>query len=120
MLRELLNTRQIHGESPRRWFSSAKMDLIIWFDHDGNPDHFELCFDKSTQEQCLRWSRNGHTHFLVDSGEDIPGRYKATPIHRVSAKLDSKRLLESFLAESTFMPLLLSSFVSDALNQVIR
>ena len=118
MLRELNSTRQIPGERPRRWFSSANMDLIIWIDTAGNPDHFELCFDKTGKEHCLRWSRQGHAFHLVDSGESYGGYQKATPIHRERVELDAERLLDLFLAESISLPITIKEYVLDALRSL--
>ena len=118
MLRELKTTRQIPGENTRRWFSSAEMDLIVWLDHEGQPLKFELCFNKSRAEQCLRWSPQGHSVCRIDSGEAEPGRYKSTPIHRPTEKLDAIQLHEQFKAESSAVPPAISSFVFSALNHL--
>lgn len=34
MLREISSTRQNPDEPRKRWFSSASMDLVAWFDDD--------------------------------------------------------------------------------------
>ena len=43
MLKELRHVRQIAGESHRRSFSDAGMDLTVWITDDGEIAGFELC-----------------------------------------------------------------------------
>jgi len=45
MLRELRDVRQIAGESRRRCFSDAGMDLTVWITGDGELAGFEPCYD---------------------------------------------------------------------------
>lgn len=119
MLRELNAVRQIPGEMPRRWFSSGDMDLIVWFDAAGQPDHFELCFDKSSQERCLRWSGQKLAMYQIDSGEGEPGRHKGTPIHRACDAQATDHLLERFMAASDCLPTNVREFVAAALNKIL-
>ena len=80
MLREILNTRQIPGDLPRRWFTDEDMDLVVWFDQDTIAG-FQLSYDKLRSERALTWKRcSGFRHESVDDGEGRPGRYKAAPL----------------------------------------
>ena len=73
MLRELRDVRQIAGESLRRCFSDATMDLTVWVDASGGITGFELCYDKENAERALRWIRGeGFDHKRVDDGEQSP------------------------------------------------
>lgn len=112
MLQELQYTRQIAGENRRRWFTSSAMDLIVWLDARDAPLNFELCYDKCAQEKALRWSSAGITHCAVDSGEDSPGRHKASPVHFSSAgPVDTAAVRAQFAAESLGLPADIRDFV---------
>ena len=81
MLKEILDVRQVSGDASRRVYSSAELDLTVWFDDRDGIIGFELCYDKEKNERAVRWSREqGFLHQKVDDGENRPGRYKATPI----------------------------------------
>ena len=76
MLREAIHER----EPNRRWFSDDDFDLIVWFDDPATIVAIQLCYDKSSTERAVTWSRQrGHEHFRVDAGEDSPLRNE-TPL----------------------------------------
>lgn len=101
MLQEVLNVRQISGESRRRWFTSADMDLTVWFDDRDRITGFELCYDKGANERAVRWREGeGFLHERVDDGEGRPGRYKGTPILLPDGALDSKKVSRLFKENS--------------------
>src|SRR5438309_10513940 len=57
-------------EERRRWFASADLDLIVWFDDADSPIAFQLCYDKLRSERALTWKPDtGFVHMVVDSGE---------------------------------------------------
>jgi hypothetical protein len=92
-LREIRNVRQISGEPIRRWFTSADMDLIVWFGEGGGPVAFELCYDKGHGEHSIAWNaRRGYTHAVVDDGERRPGKPKASPLLLADGPFDARRL----------------------------
>jgi hypothetical protein len=82
MLREAPATRQVEGEPPRRWFSSADMDLIVWEQPPGRLLGFELCYDKGRDEHAVMWwCDRGFTHWQVAEGDRAEGLgHKSTPI----------------------------------------
>lgn len=117
MLRELKHTRQIAGESKRRWFTSDDMDLIVWFDEQEQPLNFELCYNKLTREKALRWSAaSGFTHWLVDSGENLPGRHKASPVYFAADTLGTSTLKAQFMHEGAHLPPVVRDFVLKTLQ----
>ena len=116
LLYELKNTRQIAGENNRRWFTSLDMDLIIWYDSTNIPVNFELCYNKQTAEHALRWTPSGIEHHSVDSGENSPGKYKATPVLRENSHFDSSLVLRQFKLESAQLPHEITSFVLTVLK----
>ena len=118
MLRELPATRQIPGEQRRKWFVSAKCDLIVWLGDDESIEGFQFCYDKHDREHALTWARDlGFSHMRVDSGDDFP-RHKRTPILVANGIFDANRVLEAFRAESQSLPAEYAAFVSDRLREL--
>jgi hypothetical protein len=116
MLREVSDVRQIANENPRRWFSSAEMDLTVWIDTDGSVSGFELCYDKEKDERALRWLREaGFVHERVDDGEGRPGRFKGTPILVPDGLFRSQAVAERFRGESGAIDQSIASFVYEKL-----
>ena len=117
-LRELPDTRQIPGEPRRRWFNSLELDLIVWLDDKDRPSGFQLCYDKSRGERALTWHEGrGYDHAAVDSGEDMPTKYKGTPILVADGLFESDRVRENFLEASAEVPEHIRRFVSDVLER---
>jgi hypothetical protein len=100
MLREINNVRQIVGEPSRRWFTDARLDLVVWTDR-GQTVGFQLCYDKQHGERAVTWKADsGFKHNAVDTGEDRPGRYKATPILVADGSFDPQGVAADFLEQS--------------------
>lgn len=106
MLREISATRQSPDEPRKRWFSSASMDLVTWFDDGDVLVAFQLCYDKSHAERAVVWRRRGARleHLAVDDGESIPGKHKAAPILMAGHRLPLQRVREKLLLESSELP----------------
>jgi hypothetical protein len=100
MLREINNVRQIAGEPSRRWFTDERLDLVIWTDREQTVG-FQLCYDKQRGERAVTWKVDpGFKHNAVDTGEDRPGRYKATPILVADGSFDPRGVAADFLEQS--------------------
>lgn len=106
MLREINAVRQNPDEPRKRWFSSASMDLVTWFDDDEVLVAFQLCYDKSHAERAVIWRRRGTglEHLAVDDGESTPGKHKASPILTAGRRLSLQRVREKLLLESSELP----------------
>ena len=112
MLKEVLDVRQVPGDSRRRMFFSEDMDLTVWFDDRDEVLGFELCYDKGKSERAVRWRRGyGFLHQRVDDGENRPGRYKATPILVPDGLFDAKKISRLFEESSRDMDRSLSDLV---------
>jgi hypothetical protein len=112
MLKEVRNVRQVHGDARRRFFSSASLDLTIWFDDRDAILGFELCYDKGLNERAVRWNRgDGFLHQKVDDGENRPGRYKGTPILVPDGVLPAKKISRLFLDSSRDMDRSIADFI---------
>ena len=115
-LREVSDTRQIPGEPRRRWFCSPEFDLIVWVDELDAPIGFQLCYDKLVGERALTWREGrGFDHAAVDSGENMPTRYKGTPILVADGVFDRPRIASDFDTASAQLPEPIRSYVTEKL-----
>jgi hypothetical protein len=106
MLREISSTRQHPDEPRKRWFSSASMDLVTWFDGDDVLVAFHLCYDKPHAERAVVWGQQGARleHLVVDDGEATPGKHKASPVMITGSYLPLQRVREKLLLEAAELP----------------
>ena len=117
MLREIKNTQQVPGESPRRWFFSHEQDLLVWFGDDGYPVAFQLAYGKYRDERAIRWKvGRGFVHHRVDDGES-GGVGKEAPLLLPDGAFEAKGVLERFLALSREVPQDIVEFVAARLRE---
>lgn len=122
MLTEIRNPRQISGESPRRWFHSTDMDLIVWFVNEKfgentPPIAFQLCYDKTRAEKALYWKPAlGFTHQSVDDGENDPGKHKGSPLLIPDGIFDPIAVQRRFAIEGKALPDAIRFFVDEKLS----
>lgn len=117
MLREIRNTRQVDGESPRRWFFSHDQDLLVWFDKEGRPVAFQLAYGKYRDEHAIRWNAGqGFAHHRVDDGENR-GFKKGAPLLYPDGVFDAKSVLEQFLAIAREVPREIVEFITARLRE---
>jgi hypothetical protein len=119
MLLEIRNTRQVPGESRRRWFFSHEMDLLVWFDDDDSPTAFQLCYGKYRDERAIRWKTGrGFAHYRVDDGSTEDGVVgSGTPLLMAGGVFEAPRVLERFRELSARMPTGIAEFVSARLRE---
>ena len=119
MLREISASRQISGESTRRWYTSPNIDLFVWVNDQNSLTGFQLCYDKQHREHALTWTeKSGFSHMAVDGGESRPARYKGAPILLANGAIDVRQILEDFRREATSLPLELVQLVEDRVGQL--
>ncbi|MBX9906260.1 MAG: hypothetical protein K2Y31_18090 [Burkholderiales bacterium] len=117
MLREIRNTQQVPGESPRRWFFSHEQDFLVWFGDDGQPEAFQLAYSKYRDEKAIRWKAGrGFTHYQVDDGEKS-GMGKEAAILHPDGAFKAKQVLDQFLAVSKEVPKEIVDFVAARLRE---
>lgn len=115
MLREI-DTRQVAGEPPRRWFASPRHDLIVWLDGNGAPTGFQLCYGKGVAEHALTWKQGeGFSHMAVDAGESRHARHKASPILVANGTFDVAHVLAEFRRDAAELPPSIGAWVEAAL-----
>jgi hypothetical protein len=116
LLREIEKTKQIPGESRRRWFVSTRFELIVWVTPENRLKKFQLCYRESGDERALTWSpETGFTHETVESGEEVSARPKGTPVLVQDGQFERDRILAEFERESAGIDPELSTFVKNAL-----
>jgi len=113
MLRELLNTRQIKGELPRKWYFSEELDLVVWFNPAEIPCAFQLAYDKNSYEKSISWHfEKGYRHYVVNNS-----RWFATPLLNEGGLFKKDKVLKQFLALSSELPLPVAELVSSRLQE---
>jgi hypothetical protein len=84
------------GSVIRRWFTNESIDLIVWYNLDGEISSFQLCYGKPRNERAITWKRaKGLSHHTVDAGEDNPMKNK-TPILKNGASSDMDEVIRIF------------------------
>ena len=118
-LTEIKNVQQIAGESRRRWFSSADIDLIVWYEDGGSLIGFQLCYDKNTVEHAFYWRPDsGYGHMAVDDGEQNSVlNYKETPILVADGQIDANRIHNLFAGSCENLPTAVIDFVERKIMQ---
>jgi len=69
MLTEIKNVRQIPDEGLRRWFIDKDMDLILWYEGEGEgPTGFQIAYDKRSVQRTVTWkiSESGRSTLTCD------------------------------------------------------
>lgn len=98
------------------------MDLIVWFGEQGNgedspPIAFQLCYDKALAEKALNWDpQRGFSHMLVDDGEGLPGKFKATPLLVPDGACDRSAIAGRFAEAAADLPPTIRAFVTTKLS----
>lgn len=117
-MKEIVQARQVAGESKRRWFSSRDFDLIVWLAEDRGPRGFELCYDKQQDEHSITWTASGgFRHMAVDNGEQRPGKYKGSPLLVADGFFDASRIHSAFIEASRSLPPEIAAFVLRTLER---
>ena len=118
MLRELTAARRKPDEPRRCWFQGQDVELIVWYDTDGEVEGFTLCYDRAGQEKALHWDpRQGPRHYLVDNGESGGLQAKASPMLRDAGPADIERIVQRFIAEAGDLDPALRRRILVALNR---
>ena len=119
MLIELKKTRQIPGESFRRWFSGDHMELIVWYNEECTDiKGFQFCYQKGQDEKAISWRKGeGYAHTTLDDGEGRTGRHKMSPILLPDGIFDSRSVFEIFQKNSKQLDQDLVAFISHKISE---
>lgn len=105
LLTELRPPRQMPGEPPRRWFTSASMDLIAWLDDNGQLLRCQLCYGNPLAEHALDWQPGrGLVHLAVDDGSQRLPAHKASPVLASAGPASVAAIRRDFAAASALIP----------------
>ena len=117
-LHEIANVRQVPGESPRRWFTSSDLDLIVWLGPGARPWGFQLCYGKrdGKERAVTWWPERGLTHSVVDEGRRDPLTVKGTPVLEASRPFDVAQVRERFEDARGELPAEFADFVTQRLS----
>jgi predicted Zn finger-like uncharacterized protein len=104
-LRELVNVRQVPGESPRRWFTSKEMELIVWLGAHGQPHGFQLCFGRRGDDEhaLTYWPGRGLSAAVIDEKADPVG-IKGSPTLAPNAAVDLPKVRAAFASLGEDLP----------------
>lgn len=117
MLRELVDTRQVKGEPPRKWFFSHDLDLVVWFDSTGLPCAFQLAYNKYKNEHSISWHHEkGYQHYAVDDGESS-GIRSTTPFLYANGPFMRDIVVEQFIALSGELPFTVTEVIVKKLRE---
>lgn len=102
----------------RRWFSSPTVDLIVWFDDQGAPRSFRLCYDKQGRERAVTWNEGRLSHASVDKAEDRdPLSLKPIDVLISDVEFDTEEILKHFESVRTQVPEHVARVVDETLRQ---
>jgi len=112
-----LQIRQSQEGRQRRWLSDDYFDLILWYEADGTPYGFQLCYDKPRWERALTWTRTtGFRHEAIDcGGASAFGNVSPTLVPTRTA-LDPE-VREKFIQRSRSAPLEIRRLVLQMLKE---
>jgi hypothetical protein len=117
MLRELPNTKQVPGESMRKWYFCKELDLVVWFDLAGVPCAFQLAYDNYGDEHSISWHHErGYHHYVVDDGQRKGGSFE-TPLLYANGPFKRDEVLEKFLTLSDQLPPSITEVVVEKLRE---
>ena len=103
MLREIIPVPQPGNDLFRRWFEDEFFDLIVWYNQQREIHGFQLCYQKSGNEQALTWIEDrGYAHHRIDSGEQSVWETK-TPVLTATVAFPRQQIIESFLKRSNYL-----------------
>ena len=87
----------------RRIFIGDYFDLFVWYEsRGGRLKGFELSYNKGVDEHSIIWKvKQGWIHAKVDTGEEVPGRMKQTPVLVADGLFNFRAVAERFKKEST-------------------
>jgi len=117
-LREIEGCRPAGDGRRRRWFLDVRLELIVWYDQAGQPESFQLCYDKPLGEHAITWAPPGRwTHDLVDSGWDGQG-VKPMPILEPDGPVPIERVAGEFRAAAAGIDHAVAEFVASRLGAI--
>ncbi len=117
MLHEIKNVKQEPGPGTRRWFESAGLGLVVWYDDASTVTGFQLCYDFGQGQHALTWrASGGFTHAAIDTGDATPLKNES-PVLTPEGDVPWQELIRRFDAESADLEPGLRQLVHDRLTE---
>lgn len=118
---EMSHVRQDSADYFRRWFFDNDFDLIVWYQPNGSVFGFQLCYDKTSREKALTWTRaDGFSHATTDTGEESPWFNRTPVLTTDDGPSNMARLLPSFKKAADGLPLELQKLVAGKIKEYGR
>ena len=118
MLKELKSTRQIPGESFRRWYTDSENDLIVWI-AQFRVVGFQLLVPGGGGRIVITWHEEKPLSVAgLDDGEGRPGRPKMSPVLIQHAGIDPEEVRRKFRMISDELPAGLVKLVELKLSEL--
>ena len=100
----------------KRWFSSKKMDLFVWFDVGSRVDSFQLSVDKEGSERAIIWDRDsGLSLNRVEDGSR-PGKHPGSPIFVPCNDVDLNEVMKKFQQQASDIDIEVANAVLDLMS----
>ena len=122
MLREIRGVDQRDPQRTKRWFQDEYFDLFVWQDRAGEPQRFQLCYDRDTRrERALEWQRGrGFQHLSVRQRYGgFPGRDQSGDM-ALDGVMPYVALKDRFAAAARSLPPELARFIEEKLTEYAR
>lgn len=112
---EIKNCRQRPDEPRRRWFSTQRQDLIVWFGDDERIVGFRYAYTATDGAFAVSWDvAEGCRHDRLDTGER-PAR-SMTPMLQPTRRIPGHDVLLDFRRSSQRLEPQLANFVAAKLD----
>ena len=117
MLRKIKAASQNPGEPHRRWYSSLKMDLFVWFGDSNGIVSYQLTYNKPHKEKALVWKENGFfLHLGVDDG-CRPGQYSGSPLFYRDGKINALNVVSLLNKDSGDLEVSIKDFIISGIDE---
>ena len=114
---EIKNCKQRPDEPARRWFSTSRQDLIVWFGDESEVVAFRFAYERNFETYSLTWEAGkGIRHDQVDLGRDV-GR-PAAPLLTPTGVSPAPNLIEQFTLQSSDLDPAIRDFVIAKLTEL--
>lgn len=101
----------------RRWFSSDKLQLIVWLTPEGTIMEFQLLYQAGWEDKAINWHyQEGFSHHNVDDGEGKPGRPKMSPILMADGYFNKVDLARSLREEGESLEPAIREFIQEKIS----
>lgn len=100
----------------RRWFEDDGMELIVWYEAEGRPTGFQICYQHRGREHALTWQEHeGFSHARVGAGDTRPEK-NLSPVLVPEGKVPWREVREEFAQRAKELEPAVREFVARKLE----